>query len=93
MSNEDLLAFADLVQALAPGGYAIQVQVEPDGGWTVCVVDKNGRRLPDALGVGGCATIRRAVDEVVRQLDNASLPGKVHRALDIWRRRHGTEAP
>ena len=92
MSNEDLPAFADLVQALAPGGYAVQTRVDADGKWSLCVVDKDGHRLPDALGVGGCATIRRAVDEVVRQLDDAPLPGKVHRALDTWRRRHTPES-
>lgn len=59
----------------------------------MAVVDKDGRRLPAALGVAGHATLHRTVDEVVRQLDDAPLPGRVHRALDTWRRRHGTEAP
>ena len=90
MNDEDLLAFSDLAHALSTGGYSIQSGVSPAGKWALCVVDKHGKRLPDALGVDGCGTIRRAMDEAVRQLDGAPLPGKVHRALETWRRRHET---
>lgn len=92
MSNEDLPAFADLVQALAPGGYAIQARVDADGKWSLSVIDKDDRRLPAALGVAGYASLHRTVIGVVRQLDDAPLPGRVHRALDTWRRRHTPES-
>jgi hypothetical protein len=54
------------------------------------VVNAEGKRVSGVPGIAGVTTIRRALDEVVRQLDDAPLPGRVHRALDTWRRRHET---
>jgi hypothetical protein len=80
----------DLARAISPG-HALQILTDDRGKISLCVVNEAGHRPSKAPGVAGHNTLASAARAVVVQLDDAPLPGRVHRALDTWRARHDTD--
>lgn len=89
-----MTALTDLCAALSTGPYAIRLRLDADGKWVVNAIDAQGTKPAGAPGVAGYAELLPTLVALVAQLDEAHLPGRVHRALDTWRRRHDpSEAP